>query len=369
MFVGLEHLESGTGQRTGSLDIDLESLTGRKPKFYKGDIVYGYLRPYLNKVWVAEFDGLCSVDQYVYEVDGSVADAEFVAWFIRSPLYLTRAPVQSGPGQLPRIRTEEAAAVELEFPDLGRQRRLVSAIREEMSAVERARAAAETQLEAAKALAAANLRAVFASVEAQRWPIRPLGEVAEIASGITLGRPLNGSRSRKVPYLRVANVKDGYLDLGDVYEIEASDLEVERLRLQSGDLLLTEGGDPDKLGRGTVWRGELAECVHQNHIFRLRFDRRHFVADFVSAQVGSRYGKKYFLAHAKQTTGIATINRKVLAAFPLMAPNRAEQQRVADTVAAQMAGADRVRRSLEAWPANVKVMQSALLRRAFSGGL
>src|SRR2546426_3651019 len=42
-------LESGSGRRTGSLEIDLASLTGRKPRFYTGDIVYGYLRPYLNK--------------------------------------------------------------------------------------------------------------------------------------------------------------------------------------------------------------------------------------------------------------------------------------------------------------------------------
>lgn len=128
IFVGLEHLESGTGRRTGSLEVDLASLTGRKPKFYKGDIVYGYLRPYLNKVWVAEFDGLCSVDQYVYEVERSLADAEFIAWFMRSPRYLLSAPVSAGPGQLPRIRLEEVAAVELDLPGLDEQQRVVTAI-------------------------------------------------------------------------------------------------------------------------------------------------------------------------------------------------------------------------------------------------
>ena len=69
IFVGLEHVESGTGNRIGSAELEMDELTGRKPQFKMGDIVYGYLRPYLNKVWPAEFDGLCSVDQYVYEVD------------------------------------------------------------------------------------------------------------------------------------------------------------------------------------------------------------------------------------------------------------------------------------------------------------
>jgi len=72
-FVGLEHIESGTGRRLGSDDVEMSELTGRKPRFYKGDLVYGYLRPYLNKVWIAEFDGLCSVDQYVYEVNPDAA--------------------------------------------------------------------------------------------------------------------------------------------------------------------------------------------------------------------------------------------------------------------------------------------------------
>ena len=366
-FVGLEHLESGSGRRTGSLEIDLASLTGRKPRFYTGDIVYGYLRPYLNKVWVAEFDGLCSVDQYVYEVDRSRTEPEYVAWFMRSPFYAGQAPVTTGPGQLPRIRLEEVARVELGLPDLSEQRRVVAAISDQVAAVERARAAAETQRGAADALTAAYLRAAFDSLQAQRWPRRRLGEVSEIVAGITLGRRLSGGRSRVVPYLRVANVKDGYLDLSDVNEIEASEVEIEKLRLHRGDLLLTEGGDPDKLGRGSLWREELLECVHQNHIFRVRFDPAQFVPDFASAQIGSHYGKRYFLAHAKQTTGIATINRKVLAAFPLMTPDRVEQERIAGALIAQMVIAQQLTQALSERVKEIESLREVLLRRAFSG--
>lgn len=368
-FVGLEHLEVGTGRRTGSLQLDLSHLTGRKPRFHKGDIVYGYLRPYLNKVWVAEFDGLCSVDQYVYEVDRSVAEPDFVAWFMRSPTYLAKAPVAAGPGQLPRIRLEEVAAVEVDLPDLDRQRSMLRSLREQMAVMERARAAAAMQLSAAQALPAAYLRAIFASREAQRWPRRALGDASEIVSGITLGRQPRGSLARSVPYLRVANVKDGYLDLFDVYEIEATEAEIGRLRLRSGDLLLTEGGDLDKLGRGTVWRDELPECLHQNHIFRVRFDPNQFVPDFVSAQVGSHYGKAYFLAHGKRTTGIATINQRVLAAFPLMTPDRAEQERIVNTLHAQQVRVERMRHALEARLAEIDAMSGVLLCRAFSGDL
>src|SRR2546422_11716379 len=114
-----------------------------------------------NKVWVAEFDGLCSVDQYVYEVDRSRTEPEYVAWFMRSPFYAGQAPVTTGPGQLPRIRLEEVAAVELELPDLGEQRRVVGAITNQVAAVERVRTAAEAQLEVADALKEALLRRAF----------------------------------------------------------------------------------------------------------------------------------------------------------------------------------------------------------------
>jgi type I restriction enzyme S subunit len=192
--------------------------------------------------------------------------------------------------------------------------------------------------------------------------------VGEIVSGVTLGRPIDAG-ARRVPYLRVANVKDGYLDLSSVYEIEGTSSEIGRLRLRGGDLLLTEGGDPDKLGRGCVWAGQIPDCIHQNHIFRVRFDQGKVDPAFVSAQVGSAYGKAYFLSRAKRTTGIATINRSVLTNFPLLLPDLSEQRRVAAAVADYAPEATAVRRAAEQERAAVLALPGALLRRAVSGEL
>jgi type I restriction enzyme S subunit len=160
-FVGLEHVEGGTGRRIGSVAMDTSHLTGRKPRFHKGDIVYGYLRPYLNKVWIAEFDGLCSVDQYVYSVAPGLADPEFIAWYMRSPVYLAAAPIDTTPGQLPRIRTEEVAEVEVCLPSLSVQRRVVAQLAEQMTTGDLARTALEAQLAAINTLPAALLRQAF----------------------------------------------------------------------------------------------------------------------------------------------------------------------------------------------------------------
>jgi type I restriction enzyme, S subunit len=161
IFVGLEHIQSGTGRRIGMASVEMSRLTGRKPRFRQGDIVYGYLRPYLNKVWLADFDGLCSVDQYVFAVRTDLANAEYLAWFMRSPAFLAHAPIKETPGQLPRIRTHEVASVKLDLPPLLEQRRIVALISDQMAAVERARAAAVAQLMEIDELPASLLRQAF----------------------------------------------------------------------------------------------------------------------------------------------------------------------------------------------------------------
>jgi len=85
-------------------------------------------------------------------------------------------------------------------------------------------------------------------------------------------------------------------------------------------LLLTEGGDADKLGRGTLWCDELPVCIHQNHIFRVRLETRDVSPLFLNWLVGGTRGKSYFLRQAKQTTGIATINMTQLKSFPMLIP-------------------------------------------------
>ena len=161
VFVGLEHIESNTGRRIGQLPVDLATLTGRKPRFRAGDLVYGYLRPYLNKLWLAEFDGLCSVDQYVFTVKTDVADSAFVAWFMRSPVFLSAASVVGISSQLPRIRRDEVTRMELPLPPLDEQKRIVARLSGAMDDVSRVRAIAKQQLDNLDAFPACLLADTF----------------------------------------------------------------------------------------------------------------------------------------------------------------------------------------------------------------
>lgn len=199
----------------------------------------------------------------------------------------------------------------------------------------------------------------------RKWPIVALRDVADIAASITLGRQTKETELVEVPYLRVANVQDGHLTLVDVKTVAATRREIEKWTLRDGDLLLTEGGDLDKLGRGACWREQLPVCIHQNHIFRVRLPSNLYDPDFVSLQVGSPYGKAYFLTYAKKTTGIASINQQVLGAFPLFSPPIEEQRQIAARLKAQLAEVETARQAALAQLNDINRLHSRVLAQAF----
>jgi type I restriction enzyme S subunit len=193
---------------------------------------------------------------------------------------------------------------------------------------------------------------------------RTLADVAEISSGITKGRRLGAKPTRSVPYLAVANVQDKKLDLSTVKQIEATESEIDRYRLERDDLLLTEGGDPDKLGRGSLWNEELPEVIHQNHIFRVRINKGADIEPvYLNWLISSQRGKSYFLRSAKQTTGIASINMAQLRKFPLLLPPLKMQQEFTLRVRAVEELKAKYRASL----AELDALFASLQDRAFRG--
>jgi len=149
---------------------------------------------------------------------------------------------------------------------------------------------------------------------------RPLSEVAEVVSGVAKGRRFNGPKPVTVPYIRVANVQAGYLDLEEIKTIEALPSEVQELTLKKGDVLLTEGGDFDKLGRGALWEHEIANCIHRNHVFRVRVEPSKLPPIYFEKFLQTPTAKEYFLGCAKRTTNLASINMTQLRNLPLPLP-------------------------------------------------
>jgi type I restriction enzyme, S subunit len=259
------------------------------------------------------------VDVCVIRPNPHEVDAAWLVHVLNAPASRHQVLAMASGTTRSRISRKNLEKIRIPLPSLPEQQRVADVL-DRVEALRAKRRAAIARLDA---LTQSIFLDMFGDPIAnpKGWPEgRHLGDVADIVSGITKGRKLNGAATREVPYLAVVNVQDRRLDLRMVKTIEATEAEVERYRLLEGDLVLTEGGDPDKLGRGALWAEEIPECIHQNHIFRVRLVDADLTPVYLNWLVGSQRGKRYFLKSAKQTTGIATINQQQLRAFPLLIP-------------------------------------------------
>jgi type I restriction enzyme S subunit len=164
------------------------------------------------------------------------------------------------------------------------------------------------------------------------WEVKRLKFTADIQTGLTLGKDYKGRNIVNRPYLRVANVQDGFLDLETITEISIPVEDSPRYELKFGDVLMTEGGDFDKLGRGYVWEEQIEGCLHQNHVFAVRPNLEHLDSHYLAALMTSHYGKAYFTSTSQQTTNLATTNRTKLSNFPMPLPDVAEQKNIIDYI-------------------------------------
>jgi len=167
----------------------------------------------------------------------------------------------------------------------------------------------------------------------QHWEVRPLKAVCVIQSGVTLGKDYGSQQTREYSYLRVANVQAGFVNLAVVKKIRVPMAEARRSTLAAGDVLMTEGGDPDKLGRGCVWNEQVSPCLHQNHVFAVRPDQQRLEPRFLSAFMGTNCARAYFQSTAKQTTNLASTNKTKIGRLRVPLPPIDEQRAILDAVA------------------------------------
>ncbi|WP_175511580.1 restriction endonuclease subunit S [Alicyclobacillus macrosporangiidus] len=198
------------------------------------------------------------------------------------------------------------------------------------------------------------------------WQIVRLKFIAEVRSGVTKGRDLTGKETVELPYLRVANVQDGYLDLSDVATIPVMKSEIPRYSLRKGDVLMNEGGDFDKLGRGTRWNGEIEPCLHQNHVFAVRPHDIDY-SDWINLYTSSEPAKRYFILKSKQTTNLASISSTNIQELQIPFPDKAERDEILEYVSSVTKKLDRLVSVIEHQVDLLREYRQALITAAVTG--
>ncbi|MDP9023852.1 MAG: restriction endonuclease subunit S [Candidatus Eremiobacteraeota bacterium] len=307
-----------------------------------GDTIFATIRPSLRRIAQVprELDNeVASTAFCVLRPNRAVIDPDYLFYSVCHDRFIGRVVAQQSGANYPAVRDKDVLATTISFPELSEQVQ----ISQVLSRVRESALRQFALLECAYALKVAAMHQLFTrGLRGQpqkdtafgpvptSWDVEELGECAEVQTGAAKGQRMLDSEAIEVPYLRVANVQDGYIDLTEIRTIRIREADFKRYSLRSGDVLLTEGGDLDKLGRGFVWRGELEGCIHQNHVFAVRPIRDRIHSDFLAYLVQSAYGKAYFLKVAHKTTNLACINTAKLRAFPMLIPPLAEQHGIID---------------------------------------
>lgn len=201
------------------------------------------------------------------------------------------------------------------------------------------------------------------------WVYLRLNDIAHIGSGMSVSKARKLEDPVETPYLRVANVQRGHLDLAEIKTMQVEKSQLSALCLRTWDILFNEGGDRDKLGRGWIWEDQVEICITQNHVFRatpFRHDKGWSV--FVS-QWGNSYGRDYFEAGGKQTTNLASINKTVLKALPVPICSPAEQAEITRLLNSRLEAADALETEIDAALTRADALRQSILKKAFSGQL
>lgn len=316
-FVGLEHIEPGDLRirRWG----DIADGTTFTSVFRPGQVLFGKRRAYQRKVAVADFSGVCSGDIYVLEPKGKNLLPELLPFICQTDAFFEHAVGTSAGSLSPRTNWASLSRFEFAVPPIEEQRRIVAALGAATAAVDSLVGMRERLV----SLELSYLKSTFGRSYDEPpagVPRVTVAEIAEVRTGLAKGRKADPSTTTR-PYLRVANVKDGHLDLAEMKEIVVERNKIARYELHRGDVLMTEGGDLDKLGRGTVWQEQVPGCLHQNHVFAVRVDQARIDPWYLAAVARSPYGRSYFLRCAKRSSNLASVNKQQVSAFsiPLIA--------------------------------------------------
>ncbi len=302
----------------------------------EGDLVVNKMKAWQGSLGLAPVDGIVSPAYFVFQAD--LAVPKFGEYLLRSQPYVAEFGAASDGvriGQwdlnIPRMRRIEVA-----LPNADEQAAIVKYLAHANARIDKAIAAKRRLIDLLEEEKMALLARVIGEATGV---IMRLKHVASIQTGLTLGKDYGEQPLSEYPYLRVANVQMGHVDTTDVATVAVPTAEAERCTLRAGDVLMTEGGDIDKLGRGTVWDSSVDGCLHQNHVFAVRCGAR-LLPEFLAAWLAAPEPRFYFYVTAKKTTNLAATNSTTVRELPMVVPPVYEQRRLLALLSAQSAPVD-----------------------------
>ena len=370
------HIIPESGRHEPLETVSSDGVTSSKHLYKPGQIIYSKIRPYLRKATMAQAEGLCSADMYPIETD---LESRYLMWWMLSGEF-TRLALK-GRSVIPKINQRELNALPVPVPPDEEQRAIVEAIERSLSLC----AAASAELERGvqrlgvldDALSHAAVTGRIAGFQGggnglwdtpTSWQWREVGGVAEVRGGIQK-TPARKPVDNTAPFLRVANVQRNELVLDDVHEVELAPGELDRHRLEEGDLLVVEGnGSLQHIGRCAVWDGSIRDCVHQNHLIRVR-PGPDITYEWLNLVWNSPACAEQVRRVAQTTSGLYTLSTKKVASVQLPVPPLDVQQTLTENYKARSTQVRHLDQTIAAAQRRAPALRSSILKAAFEGRL
>jgi type I restriction enzyme S subunit len=344
-----------------------EDLDGYR-RVREGDLVVNRLWARFGAYGVSEHEGIISPAYWVLTPDSQRVDGRFLHSLLRSSKY--QAEIRKLSKDMPPngydLPWDQFKRIPVELPPLDEQRAIADFLDTETARIHAIIASRENQLRLLDELERAHIDASFAELRA---PATRLGRLAAVQTGVTVDAARAASQDDvEAPYLRVANVQPGRLDLDTVTSIRVPRALAERSTLRAGDVLMTEGGDIDKLGRGTLWNDEIPGCLHQNHVFAVR-PTRGLNPDYLAVFTRTSSARAHFESTGVQSTNLASTSASKVRDLRIPLATPAEQARLVARVEARLSRIGDTRRATERSIELLRERKQSLITVAVTGQL
>lgn len=380
---------SESGEIDTSLRQAAEEVDSGLTLFEQGDVVFAKITPCMENgkgAFVEKLPTRYAFGSTEFHVlrPRHLITGKFLYYYTYNSVYRSYAAENmSGAAGQKRVSSRFLKDTRIFLPSLAEQKRIAAYLDESCAAIDAAVAAKRRQIETLDGVRKHVIQqTVTRGLESNpvlrrtgnvwmpqvpsTWELVNLKRISEIQTGLTLGKVYEGQVIER-PYLRVANVQDGHLDLAEVTTIEVPEDVARRVTLRVGDVLMTEGGDLDKLGRGTIWNGEITDCLHQNHIFAIRCFRHKLLPSFLAYLTASQYGRDYFEATGKRTTNLASTSSRKVGMFPIPQPPLDEQERICIFLDEKVSDMGRIQASIESQIDTLTAYRKSLIHECVTG--
>lgn len=370
-YVGLEHMQKDGGIIAYDSADGVKSL---KNVFHPGQILYGKLRPYLNKHDIATFDGVCSTDILVFNAI-SVTIPKFINFFLDQDTFIAYAVSNSKGINLPRVSESVVLDAKCPLPPFAEQQRIVDRIESLFAKLDEAKQKAQDALDSFETRKAAILHKAFTGELTAQWrKEHGVGmesweniSVSELCHSLKYGTAKKSSSEGKVVVIRMGNLQDGEINWDDLaYSNDKED--IEKYKLIPGDVLFNRTNSPALVGKTSIYRGEYP-AIYAGYLIKLDYDRSRVIGDYLNYSLNTVSAKEY--CNSVKTDGVnqSNINAKKIGAYRFDMPKISEQTEIVRILDDLLAKEQQAKEAAEKVLEQIDLIKKSILARAFRGEL